>query len=71
MAWQDQIEARTRSQARYDKEHCVRVSLKLNLERDSDIISWLNKQPSKQGAIKRLIMDAVFNERLDKLLGEK
>ena len=45
----------TIAQAKYDKEHTVRISLKLNLENDKDILPWLERQDSKQGSIKKLI----------------
>ena len=53
--WIDTIEARTRAQAKYDKEHTKGLYIKLNIRTDLDIIQWLWAQPSKQGAIKALI----------------
>jgi len=53
--WISAIEARTASQAKYDKDNTVSVHLKFNLTTDRDIINWLWQQDSKQGAIKRLI----------------
>lgn len=55
--WLDSIEARTRAQEKYDKEHTKGFYIKLNLRTDMDIIRWFWKQPSKQGAIKRLIRE--------------
>ena len=46
-------------QARYDAKATVRVNLKLNKGTDSDILEWLERQPSKQGAIKKLIRDEI------------
>lgn len=48
-------ETKTSYNARYEKENCVQVKLKLVKATDSDIIAWLEAQDSKQGAIKRLI----------------
>ena len=45
----------TVAQAKYDKQHTVRYGLKLNTETDADVIEWLSKQNSMQGAIKALI----------------
>ena len=44
-----------KAQAKYDSEHTIRLSLKLNARTDKDIINWLWSQKSKQGSIKRLI----------------
>lgn len=43
-------------QANADKKHAVRVSLKLNKIFDYEIVTWLNKQPNKQSAIKDAIL---------------
>lgn len=42
-------------QERYDKKNTKNFTMKLNLKNDSDIFEWLDKQSSKQGAIKELI----------------
>lgn len=42
-------------QARYDAAHTRRVNMKLNVETDKDILAWLDRQESKQGAIKAAI----------------
>ena len=55
MSWGLTSASQSRAQAKYDAEHTTRVCLKLNTKTDIDIIQWLWKQPSKQGAIKRLI----------------
>lgn len=57
--WIDSIGARTAAQAKYDKEHTKGFYIKLNLRTDIDIIRWLWKQPSKQGAIKQLIREEI------------
>jgi hypothetical protein len=36
----------------WKKDNTVRISVNLMKNTDSDIIEWLAKQPSKQGAIK-------------------
>lgn len=52
-------ESQVRAQARYDAAHTVRISLKLNIHTDQDIIRWLQRQVSKQGAIKQLIREKI------------
>ena len=42
-------------QARFEKEKCTRVSIKLVNNTDADILAHLAKQPNKQGYIKALI----------------
>lgn len=44
-----------KAQNKYDKDHTTGFYMKLNLRTDQDIIRWLWKQESKQGAIKKLI----------------
>lgn len=64
--WIDSIEARTKAQKKYDKEHTKGIYIKLNLRTDVDIIRWFWKQPSKQGAIKRLIREEIARENPEK-----
>jgi len=47
------------AQAKYDKEHCQMICLKLNLVYDSDILNKLDTVESKQGYIKQLIRDDI------------
>lgn len=42
-------------QARFERDKCTRVSLKLVKTTDADILAHLAKQPNKQGYIKALI----------------
>ena len=60
--WVDSTTARNISQAKYDQIHTTGFYMKLNLRTDMDIIQWLQKQPSKQGAIKKLIRDEIERE---------
>ena len=53
----EQIGARNRSQAKYDRSHTKGIYLKLNLHTDKDIIWWTWNQQSVQGSIKRLIRE--------------
>jgi len=53
-----------RAQAKYDKEHTVGFHMKLNTRTDDDIIRWLWKQSSKQGAIKRLIREDIARNKI-------
>ncbi len=57
--WGITSESQVRAQAKYDAAHTVRVSLKLNIRTDQDIIIWLQRQVSKQGAIKQLIREKI------------
>lgn len=43
--------------AEKEKAYIRRYGLKLNINTDADIISYLEKQPSMQGYIKRLIRE--------------
>jgi len=45
----------TVQKAKFDKENCRRLQLKLNLRTDADILAQLDKQPSMQGYIRALI----------------
>lgn len=45
----------TVQKAKFDKENCRRLQLKLNLRTDADILVQLDKQPSMQGYIRALI----------------
>ncbi|MBR3430025.1 MAG: hypothetical protein IKG87_08010 [Clostridia bacterium] len=59
-------ECQIRAQAKYDKEHTVRRSLKLNTRTDQDIIQWMWYQKSVQGSIKRLIREEIAREEAKK-----
>lgn len=41
--------------AKFEKEKCTRISIKLVNNTDADILAHLAKQPNKQGYIKALI----------------
>ena len=45
--------------AQKEKEYIRRYGLKYNINTDADIIEQLNKQPSMQGYIKRLIREDI------------
>ena len=47
---------------KYDSENTTKVTLKLNLKTDSDILEFLDKCGNKQGTIKALIRQEI--ERL-------
>ena len=57
--------SQVKAQAKYDKEHTARISLKLNLRTDGDIIQWLRTQASMQGAVKRLIRKEIARMQTD------
>ena len=54
--------ARTQAQAKYDKSHTTGSYMKLNTGTDQDILEWLEKQGSKQGAIKQLIREEISRQ---------
>lgn len=44
---------------KYDSNNTVKVSLKLNIGTDADIIDYLNTLDNKQGTIKKLIRQEI------------
>ena len=50
-------------QERYDRNHIRRITLKLNITHDADILSWLDSQTNKQGAFKRLVREQIEREQ--------
>lgn len=63
------MDARTQKQARYDRANTIGFYMKLNNQTDKDVIQWLWKQSSKQGAIKALIREAIAKESSGKQAG--
>lgn len=57
--WISSLQDRAIYQAKWMRDHTVMVSIKLNKNTDQDIIDWLGRQPSRQGAIKQLIRAAI------------
>ena len=49
-------EAKKAAKARYDAKTAYKVSLKLNINTDSELIEKLKQQPNIQGYLKALIM---------------
>ena len=43
----------------YDKQNARYMRFKFNKKTDADVIAWLEKQPSMQGAIKYLVREAI------------
>ena len=62
--WIDAIQAHSQAQKKYDKQHTVGFYMKLNTRTDEDIIRWLWGQPSKQGAIKKLIREEIARKNM-------
>ena len=58
-SWGITSESQARAQAAYDRKNTVRLSLKLNVRTDEDIIHWIRGQKSMQGTIKRLIREEI------------
>lgn len=48
-------EAKKAAKARYDAKTAYKVSLKLNVNTDADLIDLLQRQPNIQGYLKELI----------------
>ena len=46
----------------YDKNNTVKVTIKLNLNTDKDVLDYLDKSGNKQGTIKRLIREDMARE---------
>ncbi len=63
ISWGITSECQVRAQAKYDKEHTVRYSLKLNIKTDKDIIQWTWGQRNFQGAVKELIRKEIAREK--------
>ncbi len=68
-SWGITSESQVRAQAVYDRKNTVRLSLKLNVRTDEDIIRWIRSQKSMQGTIKRLIREEIA--RTDQINGLK
>lgn len=49
----------TPAKAAWDRTNTTQLKLKLNNKTDADILDWLEKQDSKQGAIKKLIRETI------------
>lgn len=58
-SWGITSESQARAQAAYDRKNTVRLSLKLNVQTDKDIIQWIRSQKSMQGTIKQLIREEI------------
>ncbi len=52
-------EAQRRAQERYDAKTAKRISLKLNIKTDADVLKKLSEVDSVQGYIKRLIREDI------------
>ena len=53
--------AKTKASAKYDANNTKRISLKLNLKTDADILKKLYDVPNTQGYIKELIRKDLAN----------
>lgn len=52
-------EAQKKASAEFNKRKTVQVALRLNIEKEKDIIDKLNSVPSKMGYIKQLIREDI------------
>lgn len=55
-------DAQKAATAKYDKGNTKRLSLKLNLNTDADILEKLDSEKNVQGYIKKLIRNDIINE---------
>lgn len=51
-----------KSQEKYDAANTRQIRMKLNRNTDKDVLEWLDRQESKQGAIKDLIRAQIEKE---------
>ena len=56
-------EAKKAAKARYDARTAFKVSLKLNMNPDGDLIDLLKQQPNIQGYLKELIRQDMRREK--------
>lgn len=54
--------AQYKAQKKYDAANTKLFTMKLHLRNDLDIFNWLDKQSSKQGAVKELIRKQIKKE---------
>lgn len=54
-------DAQKAATAKYDKDNTKRLSLKLNLNTDADILKKLDSEKNVQGYIKKLIRNDIMN----------
>lgn len=54
-------DAQKAATAKYDKDNTKRLSLKLNLNTDADILKKLDSEKNVQGYIKKLIRNDIIN----------
>lgn len=50
-------EAKRRTNAKFDKENTKKITMKLNIHTDADLIEHLAKQENVQGYLKKLIRE--------------
>lgn len=55
-------EAQKRATKKYDQEKTIRVSVKLNKNTDDDIIQRLAQENNKQGFIKTILRQEIYNK---------
>lgn len=58
--------AQYKAQQKYDKNNTKMFLMKLHIRNDADIFNWLDKQDSKQGAVKELIRKQINKENKKK-----
>ena len=54
-------EGQKKSAMKYAKTHCIRVNLSFNKRTDEDVLKKLDSVPNKQGYIKELIRQDIYN----------
>jgi hypothetical protein len=64
---QSRSDSLKKAQEKYQKEKTTLMNIRLNKEKDKDIIDQLRTKASKQGYIKQLIRNDVTNEEIERL----
>lgn len=54
-------------QQKYDRDHCVHVGIKFNIETDAAILTRLSMEPSMAGYIRQLIAEDITRNHPDLL----
>ena len=65
--WGITSDSQIRAQAAYDRKNTIRLSMKLNIQTDKDIIEWIRNQKSMQGTIKKLIRNEIARDLMLRL----
>ena len=48
---------------KYDDANTIKITLKLNLKTDADIVDYLSRSDNKQGTLKKVLREAIEKEQ--------